>query len=251
MSDSGSRMGVVACREVRSDAAIVAISLPSSCRNFLLQLLHQLVRYVVVLDVADSNPIAHPQYFRTPSDPSCPLQRAVWRIRCPIWERTVRFWESPRRGQRPWLGADSQVPECTRLMADHRAWFARPQGAAYVGARSAVRYCSGNIRTRRLRRVRTDDLRGPVNPALSLTVARSGLPGAAPGGRERRQARRPWGYSKPDVSPAPRRTISGSGWEKSITVVGSVPQSPESITASTTWSSCSAISHPWVMGSSR
>ena len=40
--------------------------------------------------------------------------------------------------------------------------------------------------------------------------------------------------SKPDVSPAPRRTISGSGWEKSITVVGSVPQSPESITASTT-----------------
>ena len=37
-------------------------------------------------------------------------------------------------------------------------------------------------------------------------------------------------HSKPDVSPAPRRTISGSGWEKSITVVGSVPQSPESIT---------------------
>ena len=40
-------------------------------------------------------------------------------------------------------------------------------------------------------------------------------------------------YSKPDVSPAPRRTISGSGPEKSITVVGSVPHSPESITAST------------------
>jgi hypothetical protein len=77
-------MGVVTCREVRSDAAIVAISLPSSCRNFLPQLLHQLVRYVVVMDVAGSNPIAHPQYFRTPSDPGCPLQRAVWRIRCPI-----------------------------------------------------------------------------------------------------------------------------------------------------------------------
>ncbi len=40
-------------------------------------------------------------------------------------------------------------------------------------------------------------------------------------------------HSKPEVSPAPRRTISGSGSEKSITVVGSVPQSPESITAST------------------
>jgi hypothetical protein len=38
-------------------------------------------------------------------------------------------------------------------------------------------------------------------------------------------------HSKPDVSPAPRRMISGSGWEKSITVVGSVPHSPESITA--------------------
>src|SRR4029077_1459460 len=57
-------------------------------------------------------------------------------------------------------------------------------------------------------------------------------------------------HSKPDVSPAPRRTISGSGPEKSITVVGSVPQSPESITASTAYSSCSAISQPWVMGSS-
>jgi hypothetical protein len=67
-------MGVVTCPEVRSDAAIVAISLPSSCRNFLLQLLHELVRCVVVLDVAGSNPIAHPQYFRTPSDPGCPLR---------------------------------------------------------------------------------------------------------------------------------------------------------------------------------
>jgi tRNA threonylcarbamoyl adenosine modification protein (Sua5/YciO/YrdC/YwlC family) len=40
------------------------------------------------------------------------------------------------------------------------------------------------------------------------------------------------------------------GWEKSITVVGSVPQSPESMTASTAFSSSSAISQPWVIGSS-
>ena len=38
-------MGVVTCREVRSEAAIVAISLPSSCRNFLLQLLHRTIAY--------------------------------------------------------------------------------------------------------------------------------------------------------------------------------------------------------------
>ena len=40
-------------------------------------------------------------------------------------------------------------------------------------------------------------------------------------------------HSNPDVPPAPRRRISGFSWEKSMTVVGSVPQSPESITAST------------------
>ena len=33
-----------------------------------------------------------------------------------------------------------------------------------------------------------------------------------------------------------------------MTVVGSVPQSPESITASTAWPSWPAISHPWVVG---
>jgi hypothetical protein len=44
-------------------------------------------------------------------------------------------------------------------------------------------------------------------------------------------------HSNPATSPAPRRTISGSGIEKSITVVGSVPQSPQSITASTACSS--------------
>jgi len=38
------------------------------------------------------------------------------------------------------------------------------------------------------------------------------------------------GYSNPDVPPAPRRRISGFSWRKSMTVVGSVPQSPESIT---------------------
>ncbi len=39
---------------------IVATSLPLSCRNFLQPLLHQLIRYVVVLDVAGSNPVGHP-----------------------------------------------------------------------------------------------------------------------------------------------------------------------------------------------
>lgn len=34
-----------------------------------------------------------------------------------------------------------------------------------------------------------------------------------------------------------------------MTVVGSVPQSPESSTASTSWSSRSLISHPCVIGS--
>jgi hypothetical protein len=51
MSDSGSGMGVVTCREVRSDAAVMAISPALSCRKFLQQLVHRLVRYVVVLDV--------------------------------------------------------------------------------------------------------------------------------------------------------------------------------------------------------
>lgn len=142
-------MGVVTCPEVRSDAAIVAISLPSSCWNFLLQPPHQLVRYVVVLDVAGSNPIAHPQCFRTPSDPGCPLRRAVRRIRCPILAANCPILGvAPYRGRRPWQGADSPVPERTRLMADHRAWFARPQGAAYIGARSADRcalYCKRDV----------------------------------------------------------------------------------------------------------
>jgi hypothetical protein len=53
-------MGVVTLPGARSDAAIMTISLPLSCRNFLQQLFHRLVRYVVVLDVAGSNPVAHP-----------------------------------------------------------------------------------------------------------------------------------------------------------------------------------------------
>ena len=56
-------MGVVTCREARSDAAIMVIPLPLSCRNFLQQLLHRLVRYIVVLDVAGSNPVAHPMLY--------------------------------------------------------------------------------------------------------------------------------------------------------------------------------------------
>ncbi len=59
---------------------------------------------------------------------------------------------------------------------------------------------------------------------VSRTIQR---PAAPPAG---------WGplYSNRDVSPAPLRTISASPPEKSITVVGSVPQSPESTTASST-----------------
>jgi hypothetical protein len=40
-------------------------------------------------------------------------------------------------------------------------------------------------------------------------------------------------YSKRDGSPVPLRRISGSSCERSTTVVGTAPHSPESITAST------------------
>src|ERR1035437_6202848 len=86
--------------------------------------------------------------------------------------------------------------------------------------------------------------------SLPGTVTRSakaglvtGFTAALPG----RRAPRPWTgemagsravvHSNPEVSPAPRRRISGVSREKSMTVVGSVPQSPESITASTAWPS--------------
>ncbi len=51
-------------------------------------------------------------------------------------------------------------------------------------------------------------------------------------------------HSNLEGSPIPRRTISATPEEKSITVVGSAPQSPESTTPSTSWSSRSLISHP-------
>jgi hypothetical protein len=89
---------------------------------------------------------------------------------------------------------------------------------------SAVRCGSGNIGTRQLRRARTDDLRGPVYPALpsfswrlswlrvrlrmvtakdgnarheagllaGFTAAQSGSLGRRVPGRQRRQVRRPW-----------------------------------------------------------
>lgn len=47
-----------------------------------------------------------------------------------------------------------------------------------------------------------------------------------------RARRRRAAYSKRDVSPAPTRATTGSPSEKSTTVVGSEPHSPESITAS-------------------
>ena len=52
------------------------------------------------------------------------------------------------------------------------------------------------------------------------------------------------GYSNREGSPAPTRRISGSSPDRSITVVGSSPQSPESTTASSWWSSRSLISQP-------
>ena len=57
-------------------------------------------------------------------------------------------------------------------------------------------------------------------------------------------------YSNRDGSPAPYRMISGSSPDRSTTVVGSVPHSPESTTASTAVSSSSLISQPCVSGSS-
>jgi hypothetical protein len=47
-----------------------------------------------------------------------------------------------------------------------------------------------------------------------------------------RARRRQAAYSKREVSPAPTRATTGSPSEKSTTVVGSEPHSPESITAS-------------------
>jgi hypothetical protein len=49
----------------------------------------------------------------------------------------------------------------------------------------------------------------------------------------RQRVRMKRGYSKRDGSPAPTRATSGGPLEKSTTVVGSEPHSPESITAST------------------
>ena len=48
----------------------------------------------------------------------------------------------------------------------------------------------------------------------------------------RSRVRRPLAHSKREVSPAPTLTISGAPSEKSTTVVGSEPHTPESITAS-------------------
>ena len=50
--------------------------------------------------------------------------------------------------------------------------------------------------------------------------------------RVRVRHRRRWVYSKREGSPAPTRVTSGGPSEKSTTVVGSGPQSPASITAS-------------------
>ena len=77
---------------------------------------------------------------------------------------------------------------------------------------------------------------------------RFSLPTGTARGRDRAATSRP--YSKRAGSPAPRLTITGSGPDRSTTVVGSIPHSPESTTASTTWSSRSLMSQPIVGGSS-
>lgn len=50
--------------------------------------------------------------------------------------------------------------------------------------------------------------------------------------RRRARSRRPPAYSNLEASPAPYRSTSGSPEDRSTTVVGSDPHSPESITAS-------------------
>jgi hypothetical protein len=80
----------------------------------------------VVLDVAGSNPVAHPNCFCRSSAPDCPFRRAVRASDVRFWERTVRFWESPRGDGDSWPGWDSQIPECSRLMPVYRTWLPDP-----------------------------------------------------------------------------------------------------------------------------
>ena len=56
-------------------------------------------------------------------------------------------------------------------------------------------------------------------------------------------------YSKRAGSPAPTRRTSEYPWDQSTTVLGSVPQSPASTTASIMRSSSSLICQPSVIGS--
>ena len=74
-----------------SDAATVTANSLMTCPDACYQAPRSRVPSVVVLDVANSNPIAHPQYSRTSGDPRCPLRRVFGVSDVRFWERTVRF----------------------------------------------------------------------------------------------------------------------------------------------------------------
>lgn len=66
--------------------------------------------------------------------------------------------------------------------------------------------------------------------AATIVARTIGRPAGTPGPQSPPESP----YSNREVSPAPCRTISASPSEKSMTVVGTVPHSPESSTPSTT-----------------
>ena len=55
-------------------------------------------RQVVVLDVTGSNPVVHPS-ITAGQGADRRDGRPVWCPQCPIWGRTVRFWEPPSGGR--------------------------------------------------------------------------------------------------------------------------------------------------------
>src|SRR2546430_995330 len=107
-----------------SDAATVTANSLMTCPDACYQAPRSRVPLpsVVVLDVVGSNPIAHPQYSRTSGDPRCPCGGCLASPMSDFGSELSDFGSRPRRGRRSWQGADSQVPECRRLMADHQAW---------------------------------------------------------------------------------------------------------------------------------
>lgn len=168
------------------------------------------------------------------------------------------------------------VPAAAGFVAAHRAAYGQPPARWATEAYDAVGLVADALTglgedgrgraglTRRIFRTAHQGLAKPLSFDTNTHVLKRGqrlplpgrirrvpVPGPLPG-REAvgRAVTGPRGdrprrdYSNREVSPAPRRTISTSPPEKSMTVVGSVPQSPESSTASTSWSSRSLISQP-------